>query len=81
MRGKQGDQQENDLPDALSRPARRALVEAGYRRLEQLAEICEAKVKQLHGVGPKAIDQLRRALDDKGLSFADEKRRKAQVSR
>lgn len=77
MKGKQGDQQENDLPDALSRPARRALDEAGYRRLEQLAGISEAKVKQFHGIGPTAIDQLRRALDDKGLSFADEKRRKA----
>ena len=47
---------------------------AGYWRLEQLTEISEAQLKQLHGIGPKALDQLRRALSAKGLSFADGKR-------
>jgi hypothetical protein len=55
-------ERESDLPVNLARPARRALVEAGYWRLEQLTEISEAEVKQLHGVGPKALEQLRRAL-------------------
>jgi hypothetical protein len=73
---KQHDQRESDLPIELSKPARRALVEAGYWRLEKLTELSEAEVKQLHGVGPKALDQLRRALDTHGLSFADGKRRK-----
>ncbi len=76
MKMKQHDQQESDLPMGLSRPARRALVEAGYWRLEQLTELSEAEVKQLHGVGPKALDQLRRALSTNGLSFADGKSRK-----
>ncbi len=76
MKMKQHDQQESDLPMGLSRPARRALVEAGYWRLEQLTEPSEAEVKQLHGVGPKALDQLRRALSTNGLSFADGKSRK-----
>jgi len=66
----------SDLPIGLSRPARRALVEAGYWRLEQLAEVSEAEPKQLHGVGPKALEQLRSALSAKGLSFANEKGRK-----
>ncbi len=66
-------ERENDLPVELAKPARRALVEAGYGRLEQLTDLSEAKVKQLHGVGPKALDQLRRALAAKGLSFSDEK--------
>lgn len=71
MKVDQRDAQDSDLPNDLAQPARRALIGAGYRRLEQLAEISEAQVKQLHGIGPKAIDQLRRALDAKGLSFAD----------
>ncbi len=76
MKINQSDQRESDFPIELSRPARRALVEAGYWRLEQLTALSEAEVKQLHGAGPKALDQLRRALGTKGLSFADEKSRK-----
>jgi hypothetical protein len=69
-------QQESDLPIGLSAPARRALVGAGYLRLEQLTRISEAELKQLHGVGPKAINLLHRALEAKGLSFAEGKSRK-----
>jgi hypothetical protein len=64
-------QQETDLPPALSRPARRALTNAGYRRLEQLARLSEGEVERLHGVGPKALEQLRYALVANGQSFAD----------
>ncbi|HEY0070214.1 MAG TPA: DNA-binding protein [Chloroflexia bacterium] len=63
------EQQESDLPAELARPARRALAGAGYTRLAQLTAITEAEVKQLHGMGPKAIDQLRRALGAQGLTF------------
>jgi hypothetical protein len=69
-------QQESDLPIELAAPARRALVGAGYLRLEQLTKVSEAEIKQLHGIGPNAIKQLRRALGAKGLSFADGKTRK-----
>lgn len=69
-------QQESDLPIGLSEPARRALVGAGYLRLEQLTRLRETEIKQLHGIGPNAIKQLRHALDARGLSFADEKSRK-----
>jgi predicted RecB family nuclease len=67
-------QQETDLPPGLSRPAQRALSNAGYLRLEQLARLNEAEVERLHGVGPKALAQLRRALVANGLSFADGKK-------
>ncbi len=76
MNSKRHDERESDLPVGLSSPARRALVEAGYWRLEQLAKVSEAELKQLHGVGPKALEQLRSALSAKGLSFANEKGRK-----
>jgi hypothetical protein len=79
MKMKQSDQGESNLPIELSQPARRALVGAGYLRLEQLTEISEDEVKQLHGIGPKAIDLLRHALETLGLSFADEKNGKDGV--
>jgi hypothetical protein len=68
-------QQESDLPIKLSAPARRALVGAGYLRLEQLTRVSEAEIKRLHGVGPNGLKQLRLALDAKGLSFVDGKSR------
>ena len=60
----------SDLPAGLARPAQRALAAAGYVRLEQIAAAGEAELLKLHGMGPKAIEQLRRALADRGLSFA-----------
>ncbi|WP_440103791.1 DNA-binding protein [Streptosporangium sp. H16] len=65
-----GTEGETDLPK-LPAPARRALAGAGYVRLEQLAELKEAEVMQLHGMGPKAMNTLRAALEERGLSFRD----------
>ena len=72
------DQQESDLPAGLASPARRALVGAGYVRLEQFTRLSEADVLKLHGMGPKAMDQIRRALAARGLSFADKKSSQAK---
>jgi len=69
-------QQESDLPIGLSAPARRALIGAGYLQLEQLTRLSEDELKQLHGVGPNAINLLRRALEAKGLTLAEGKSRK-----
>ena len=66
-------QQESDFPTGLSAPAKRALDGAGYVRLEQLSSVSESELKKLHGMGPKAINLLRSALNDKSLSFAGEK--------
>jgi hypothetical protein len=68
------DEQETDLPAALAKPARRALAAAGYLRLEQFTKVGEAEVHRLHGMGPKALDQIRRALAATGQSFADVER-------
>ncbi len=64
------DQNDSDLPVELSQPARRALLGAGYRRLEQVAAAGEAELLRLHGVGPKTIRQLRSALAAQGLSLS-----------
>ncbi len=62
---------EIDLPVSIGNPARRALVSAGYLRLEQLTRVSEAEIKPLHGIGSKAIRLLRAALEARGKSFAD----------
>lgn len=59
----------DDLPK-LAAPARRALAAAGYTRLSQLTTVSEAELLHLHGMGPKALEQLRAALAAQGLSFA-----------
>ena len=59
------------LTPGLSQPAQRALKAAGYTSLEQLAVVTEADLLKLHGVGPKAIETLRKALAAQGLAFAE----------
>ncbi len=66
--------QQSDFPAGLSAAARRALEGAGYIRLEQLTRVSESNLKKLHGMGPKAINLLRSALEEKGLKFADGKK-------
>jgi ERCC4-type nuclease len=61
---------ENNLPPNLGKPAQRALDGAGITSLEQVTELNEAELMKLHGMGPKAMNQLRMALEEKGLSFA-----------
>jgi uncharacterized protein YdhG (YjbR/CyaY superfamily) len=53
----------------LAAPARRALSEAGYTRLDQLAQVSEADLTKLHGMGSTAVAALRGALHARGLSF------------
>lgn len=59
---------QSDLPK-LASPARRALAKAGYRHLEQFTQVTEAEILQLHGMGPNAMETLRAAMAEKGLSF------------
>lgn len=74
MAVKQDNQGESDLPREIGQPARRALSGAGYLRLEQLTEASEVEIKRLHGMGPKALELLRRALAARGLSFKENAR-------
>ena len=59
----------SDLPTELAKPARRALDGAGFVKLEQFIELSEVEVLKLHGMGPKALEKIRLALNDRGLSF------------
>ncbi len=64
----------SDLPK-LAAPAQRALASVGCSNLKQVSKLTEAELKNLHGVGPKAIGMLRQALAAKGMSFAPEKKK------
>lgn len=60
----------SDLPLRLSNPAKRALSQAGYFKLEQFTQLQEKEVLKLHGMGPKAIELIRQALAESGKSFS-----------
>lgn len=53
----------------LSAAAQRARASAGIKNLPRLARKTEEQIKQLHGIGPNALKQLRAALKAKGLRF------------
>ncbi|HVU14925.1 MAG TPA: DNA-directed RNA polymerase subunit alpha C-terminal domain-containing protein [Phototrophicaceae bacterium] len=65
----QPEQPATDLPK-MSAPAQRALAGAGITRLDQLTTKREAEIAKLHGMGPKALRELREALAAHGLKFA-----------
>jgi hypothetical protein len=59
-----------DLP-SIGKPATRALAALGMTTLEGVAKLSEQELRDLHGVGPKAVDLLCKALADSGLHFAE----------
>jgi hypothetical protein len=61
---------DHDLPSTIGRPATGALLAAGYTRLDDLAGVPADDLAKLHGVGPTAIERLRAALAERGLSLA-----------
>jgi hypothetical protein len=63
-----------DLPK-LSQPAHRALASVGISNLTQLSRHTEKEIADLHGMGPKGINELKRALRAKGLNFAAAKKK------
>jgi large subunit ribosomal protein L21 len=60
---------EGGLPESIGKPATRALEEAGLTTLEQVANKTEAELLELKGVGPKAVEAVKEALADAGLSL------------
>ena len=54
----------------LSAPARRALVNAGVLKLNDLAKKSRSEIAKLHGMGPSGVRILDRALKkSKGLKW------------
>ncbi len=71
MNGRQNEPTNSDLPPGLSQPAQRALAGAGIQNLEQLSRFSEDEIKKLHGIGPRAMDLLKKAMEVKGLTFSE----------
>lgn len=57
-----------DIPN-IGAPATRALDREGITSLAKLKKYTQAHILSLHGVGPKAIRILQKALKKKGSSF------------
>ncbi|GAA3260322.1 helix-hairpin-helix domain-containing protein [Dactylosporangium siamense] len=57
------------LPN-IGAPATRALHNAGYTALRDLAGVRRSELAALHGVGPKALRILQEALTEHGLTLA-----------
>jgi hypothetical protein len=60
-----------DLPKAIGRPATQALISAGITTLTRVAELTEAELLAMHGVGPKAVRILSEALSVTGRPLKD----------
>ena len=58
-----------EFPKGIGAPATRALVNAGYTNLTQLAGVSVSELKALHGMGPKALRVLQEALEAEGESL------------
>ena len=57
------------FPPGMSGPSLRALSVAGVRSMSDLARWTRADLARLHGMGPKALGLLERALEASGGSF------------
>jgi hypothetical protein len=64
------DAEPDDSLPKIGNPATRALAGMGITRLSQVAKSSQAELGQLHGVGPKALGILEKALADRGQAFA-----------
>lgn len=53
-----------EWPKGVAKPAIRALNAAGYTQLQQLKEDDLATLKNLHGIGPKALAAIEAALKE-----------------
>jgi DNA-directed RNA polymerase alpha subunit len=61
---------QKEFPLNLAAPAQRALANAGITSLKQLSEYTEKEIADLHGMGPNALEKIKKSLLEKGLSFA-----------
>ena len=64
-----GSSSEAGFPRGIGAPATRALEQAGYNDLTQLADVPVAELRRLHGVGPKALRLIREALEQRGMAL------------
>lgn len=54
----------------IGKPATNALAKINVTTLEQVSKLDEHNLSKLHGVGPKAINILKEAMKEQGMSFS-----------
>lgn len=54
----------SEWPKGVAKPAVRTLNAAGYTELKQLANVDLTTLKDLHGMGPKALAAIEAALKE-----------------
>jgi len=62
---------QHDFPPGVARPAVRALASIGVTKVDQLPNVTESELADLHGMGPKALTALRTALASRGKTFRE----------
>ena len=63
-------EQKEDHPfNKLSKPAQRALANAGITNLEQLSNREESDLMNLHGIGKKGLQMLKLATVNQNITF------------
>ena len=60
---------EKVFPEYLSKPAQRALAQAGFTSLEKLTKVTKEELLELHGVGKATIPLLQEDLKAHSKSF------------
>ncbi|GAB3911566.1 helix-hairpin-helix domain-containing protein [Mucilaginibacter boryungensis] len=56
----------------FSKPAQRALDNAGIEKLEDLSRLTEKEFKALHGMGPATTKPLMAQMEEAGLKFKNQ---------
>ena len=59
----------NILLQKLAQPAQRAILGAGITTLEQLSEMTETEIYNLHGIGKNAMKTIQVTLQEHGLAL------------
>lgn len=59
--------EEGDLPRTIGRPAMAALKVSGIIWLKDIAKLSDKELLALHGMGPKAVQILRQAIEERGM--------------
>lgn len=60
---------ESNFPKEVAAPAKRALSSIGVTNIEQITHHTEEEIINLHGMGPKAFNAIRKELESRHLSF------------
>lgn len=68
--------QDRGFLSLLSNPARSALLHEGIDTLEKLSTYTEKEILKLHGIGKASLPVFRKSLQEQGLGFKPDVKKK-----